>query len=707
LTALLLVMAVVIMLIVSIVYNSHINTALLQEIDNLSAANAGTARSLSWLDKREDTIEAYIESLPPLGDKNYLKLIIDSEGEIHHASSGALWANIEEKKSLYQAIHASTHGGSLITASMKFVWVRSKIPATDFELVTLHQENDDSLYEFMDAFGLPLIIMVGIMLWIVIWVSLTLGSLFQRLNAQNIQLEEQSVELKLSHEQAVKANHAKSTFLANMSHEIRTPLTAVIGYSEALLGSDQTKEDRLEAINTIHRSSQHVLQIINQILDLSKIEAEKLEVERVMVLPSQLLSEVSTLMRMQAKEKGLSFDVFYKSPVPETVYTDPTRLKQILINLFSNAVKFTEQGYVHINVSCKPEKQLLSFDVLDSGIGMTSEQSSKVFNAFTQADVSTTRQFGGTGLGLTLSKQFAEKLGGDIYIDSEPGRGSRFTVEVSTGALDNVPFVQDFDGADRQEIKPTPSIQEAYYKGSVLLVEDTIENQQLLGMYLRKLGATVSIAGNGQEAVKLAVAHPFDLILMDMQMPIMNGLDATVCLRECGYTRPIVALTANVTGDDHARCTDAGCDGFLTKPIERARFIQVVSSYLHEADNVTDTLPIYSSLLDEEPEFSGLINNYVSMLPGIVATIREAFEDIDWPRLKTLVHQLKGGGGNYGFNGVSDLAAKLEFQVISQNSSEIEVVLRNLESYVLRIKRCPEQGRESENIIPLHDQNNT
>ena len=698
-------MAVVIFLIVSIVYDSHTNSSLLKEIDNLSATNAGTARSLSWLHRDNESVEEYIEALPPLGSDHYLQLIIDEKGEIHNASTGALWASSEDKQSLYDAVSVSEQGGSLIVSGMKFVWARSKLPGTEYELLTLHQEHDRSLEEFISAFGLPLFIMAGVMFWIVAWVSLTLGSLFKKLNTQNIQLEEQSLALKSSHEQALKANRAKSTFLANMSHEIRTPLTAVIGYSEALLDSDQTKEDRLEAINTIHKSSQHVLQIINQILDLSKIEAEKLEVERVMVLPMQLLSDVSTLMRMQAKEKDLSFDIFYKSPVPETVYTDPTRLKQILINLFSNAVKFTTEGYVHINVTCKREKEVLSFEVVDSGIGMTSEQSDKVFDAFTQADVSTTRQYGGTGLGLTLSKQFAEKLGGNIYVESEPGRGSRFTVEVSTGKLDNVPFVQSFDDSVDRDVNNKPPIQETHYEGAVLLVEDTVENQRLLGMYLRKLGATVTIAGNGQEAVKLAVSHPFDLILMDMQMPVMNGLDATVTLRQCGYTRPIVALTANVTGNDQTRCIDAGCNGFLTKPVDRARFIQVVSGYLHETDIVADTLPVYSSLLDEEPEFAGLINNYVAMLPNMAATIREALDEADWPQLKTLVHQLKGTGGNYGFNGITELAAKLEFQVISKNSSEIEVVLRNLESYIRRIKPCPLKDNDSENIIHFNDHN--
>ena len=494
-----------------------------------------------------------------------------------------------------------------------------------------------------------------------------------------------------------------------MSHEIRTPLTAVIGYSDALLDSDQTKEDRLEAINIIHKSSQHVLHIINQILDLSKIDAERLEVEKAMVLPVQLLTEVSALMRMQAKEKCLSFEVFYKTPMPETIFTDATRLKQILLNLFSNAVKFTQQGHVHIEVSCFPEKQVMSFEVIDSGIGMSREQCEKIFEAFTQADVSTTREFGGTGLGLTLTKQFAELLGGDVYVTSEPDKGSRFAVDINTGKLDNVPFVDDIDSLVSQQahapVNPkTSPAQKQNFKGNVLLVEDTEANQRLMSMYLRKLGATVTIVSNGQEALDHAMATPFDLILMDMQMPVLNGLDATRMLRDYGYSRPIVALTANVSSQDRQNCTEAGCDGFLTKPVDRNRFVQVVASYLSESTAPDDTSPVISQLLEESPDLADLVEEYIGALPGMLQEIRQAEEQGNWNELKKQVHQLKGSGGNYGFLGISELAAKLEFQVIGQHRGEVKELLSELENYCKRIYAGNATEQDS-NITHLHDHN--
>jgi CheY-like chemotaxis protein/HPt (histidine-containing phosphotransfer) domain-containing protein/anti-sigma regulatory factor (Ser/Thr protein kinase) len=404
-----------------------------------------------------------------------------------------------------------------------------------------------------------------------------------------------------------------------------------------------------------------------------------------MVSPVQIINDVSALMRMQANEKNLSFQVNYKTPVPETVLTDPTRLKQILLNLFSNAVKFTSQGSVSIDVSCRAAKHAMSFEVIDTGIGMNKEQMARVFDAFSQADASTTRKYGGTGLGLTLSRQLAEMLGGAITVDSEPGKGSRFMVEIDTGKLDNIPFIDQFDyipAADNNTRLPLP---QKLLSGKVLIVEDTEVNQKLLEIYTSKLGAEVTIAENGKQAIEYALANDYDVVLMDMQMPVMDGLEATRALRESGYTRPIVALTANVSSEDQKKCASAGCDDFLIKPIDRGRFDQVVSGYLRSSIQQPETGPVISALLEETPDIADLVEAYIERLPATVRSIREAAAKTDWDALENVIHRLKGSAGNYGYPELSKLVASLELHVIDRDKPGVDELIGVIIAYCERI----------------------
>jgi signal transduction histidine kinase/CheY-like chemotaxis protein len=699
---LLVVTVLVVLLTASVVYDSHKHSILRQDMHSIALLNSIMAGSLARRNSGTIDEAVYLDALRKAGTGNSLFLLQDTNTSLLDVSTDAIELPGDVRDRLIAALHDSDTGGYIFADGMKYVWAQAAIQNTPYTLITVHQDHDVILEDFMQDFGLPLLILAVLLFWIVVWISLTLEALFKKLGAQNAQLEAQSLALSESRDQALEGSKAKSTFLANMSHEIRTPLTAVIGYSEALLDSDQTKEDRIEAIRTIHKSSQHVLNIINQILDLSKVEAGKIEIERVMVSPVQLLDEVSALMRMQAREKGLSFDVFFKTPVPEMVITDPTRLKQILLNLFSNAVKFTAEGYVHINVRCLAEKQTLLFEVVDSGIGMSEEQCAHVFGAFTQADASTTRQYGGTGLGLTLARQFAEMLGGGIEVASEPGRGSCFTVAINTGALDNVNFIKDFTPSLNQSDMVTEPETQVTFTGEVLLVEDVGDSQHLLDMYLRKLGATVTVADNGQQAFELAQERLFDLILMDMQMPVMNGLDATHMLREHGYPGPIVALTANVSSEAREQCAAAGCDGFLTKPIDRVRFNQLVSSYLQPSIAAEDMSPVISQLLEDNPNLGEMVDGFVERLPETLDNIRHAMQQPDWRELKELVHQIKGTGGLYGYPGITDIAARLEFQIISQQRAGVEEVMHELKTYCARIVAGRKSGRAG-NITHIHD----
>ncbi len=390
-------------------------------------------------------------------------------------------------------------------------------------------------------------------------------------------------------EKIAKASaEAKSTFLANMSHEIRTPLTAIIGYSESLRDATLDKEEASDAINTVVRSSQHLLRIINDILDFSKIEANKLEIECLEIDLFLLLTEIESYFGMMAHNKGLQFDIRYHFPLPRKINSDPTRLKQVLLNLCSNALKFTDKGSVVIDVSFDSANAQMYFAVCDTGIGLSETQMAHLFEAFTQADTSTTRNYGGTGLGLTISKQLAELMGGTIKVDSTPGMGSRFTLSISSGHLDNIQWVNSQQDAKLSATEDGPKLDVPRLKGHILYAEDGLDNQRLARLLLKPTGAELSIVENGKLAVEFVATHPdIDLILMDMQMPVMNGVDATKLIRDTGFSKPIIAFTANVMKEEVARYAEIGCDSCLSKPIEKEKFYQTLDSYLGTGETLS------------------------------------------------------------------------------------------------------------------------
>jgi len=397
--------------------------------------------------------------------------------------------------------------------------------------------------------------------------------------------------LKQATHVAETANRAKSEFLANMSHEIRTPMTAILGYAEYLLnekGVASASPERVECIRTIQRNGAYLLALINDILDLSKIEAGKLEIERIACSPLRIIPEVIAMLRVRAEAKNLSLTAEFAGPIPETIQSDPTRLRQILFNLVGNAVKFTEAGSVRVVtelIGADRQDPKLQIRVIDTGIGLTQAQIGRLFQPFTQADASTTRKYGGSGLGLTIGKRLAEMLGGTITVDSESGKGSTFCITVDTGPLDGVRLLES----------PRPPVLSSFTDESpagnqltlncrVLLAEDGPDNQRLISVVLKKAGAQVTLADNGRIAVReiLAAAEsgaPYDVVLMDMQMPELDGYGATRELRAAGCKMPVIALTAHaMTGDRH-KCLAAGCTDYMTKPIDREKLIALVAKY--------------------------------------------------------------------------------------------------------------------------------
>jgi len=399
---------------------------------------------------------------------------------------------------------------------------------------------------------------------------------------------------------AEAATKSKGEFLANMSHEIRTPMTAILGFTDVLLGEDgldRAPPERVQALETIQRNGQYLLSLLNDILDLSKIEAGKPDVERTTCSPIEVLAGVASLMRVRARAKNVPLTIEYLGAIPAQIQSDPIRLRQILINLVGNAFKFTETGGVRVAarlVGNPDGPPRLQFDVVDTGIGMTPEQLTRLFQPFVQADSSTTRKSGGTGLGLTISKRLAELLGGDITVTSTWGKGSTFSVTVETGPLEGVAMLENAaEVATQRKPPPKAAAVDIELDGRILLAEDGPDNQRLISFLLKKAGAEVTLAENGQVAVENALAarnkkNAFDVILMDMQMPVMDGYTATARLREAGYDGPIVALTAHAMEGDEQKCRRAGCDGYATKPIDRAKLLGTIAGYLGKATEASD-----------------------------------------------------------------------------------------------------------------------
>jgi signal transduction histidine kinase len=408
-------------------------------------------------------------------------------------------------------------------------------------------------------------------------------------------------ELSLAKERAEAANRAKTAFLANISHEIRTPMTAILGYTDLLLDPERHAEDRAEWMRTIRRNGDHLLSLINDILDLSKIEAGKLEIEWRSCAPAEIVRDVLALVSRSALDKGLELRVEYAGPVPATIRTDPTRLRQILVNLVANAIKFTSEGSVLVVVAHEPAGEKvpsrLRVDVIDTGIGIPRHKLQSIFEPFSQGDVSTTRKYGGSGLGLTISRKLARILGGDLTARSRPGRGSTFRVTVETGDLAGIEMLEGLPETTLAAIpaqapqssaaEESPARQGAVagMAGRVLVAEDGPDNQKLIKAFLGRAGLEVDLVGNGALAVEralgaLADGKPYDLILMDMQMPVMDGYEATQRLRGEGYQRPIIALTAHAMDSDRQRCLEAGCNDYSTKPIHRGRLLELVTQWL-------------------------------------------------------------------------------------------------------------------------------
>jgi len=495
-------------------------------------------------------------------------------------------------------------------------------------------------------------------------------------------VKDRTQELQLAVEEADRANKAKSRFLANMSHEIRTPLTAIVGFAESLQDDQLDSDTQDKYLNTIIHSGKHLTKIINDVLDLSKIEAEKIELEKLSVDPFIVAAEVESLIAGQAQRKGLAFKLDYIFPLPRHIETDPIRLRQILINLCGNAIKFTSEGKVTLQMQFNSETQELSFNVIDTGIGINEQQLDKIFSPFTQADASTTRKYGGTGLGLTLSCKLAKLLGGNLKAESTENEGSCFSLNMQTGFIQPNSLTNKLPDIISTQQTSKPAAAPAL-KGNILLAEDTPELQVLATSFIQKTGADVTLVENGEQAVNAALRQKFDLILMDMQMPVLDGYSAVSKLRSHGYDNPIVAMTANTLKQDHDKAINAGCDHFVGKPIDRSKLYEVLSLYLKKGVNGTS---LRSKLLEEEPDLIDLVEKFSQKLPEYISSLDQALKSDNIDKLSKELHVLKGMGGSYGFPMVSEIAEKMETHIRNNNLPVIPSLLQNLREIASRIQ---------------------
>ncbi|MDE3272893.1 hybrid sensor histidine kinase/response regulator [Pseudoalteromonas sp. G4] len=480
--------------------------------------------------------------------------------------------------------------------------------------------------------------------------------------------------------EAEQANHLKSRFLANMSHEIRTPLTAIMGFTETILGQESNNK-KAKYLSTVLRNSKHLLELINNILDLSKIEADKLEVETRVVELMPFINDIKSIIEPMALDKELALSLNIDYPLPSIIHSDETRLKQVLLNICTNAVKFTEKGEVAINVRYSPSTEKLIFTVTDSGIGMSQQEQERAFKPFEQADISTTRKFGGTGLGLCIAKNLAQILGGDITVTSKLSEGSKFEIIVATNNQNHKVAMVSSANSAKAMLKEESIAHAQQFEGNILVAEDNKDNQDLIRLLLSQWGISPDFANNGAEAVEQALTNDYDLILMDMQMPVMGGLEATQMLRNAAYDGPIVALTANVMKNDVDAYLEAGCDKALAKPIDKVQLEQTLQQYLSlERDSQQN----WEELFQGE-RFKQISDNYKSKLPNLLKQIAQLNEQQDLNELLALSHSIKGSAGCFGFNHISDAAAELESCIREHNEEGLDYHILKLEQAIIFI----------------------
>lgn len=484
-----------------------------------------------------------------------------------------------------------------------------------------------------------------------------------KVESRTKELKQANFHLEQSNSKLVEASNAKGWFLANMSHEIRTPLTSIIGYADGILLGDIDKSEQARVIQIIGENGNHLLNVINDILDISKIEANKLDFESIPTPLFSVLANIESIVGKRARDKGLAFHLEYQYPLPAQIYTDPTRLKQILFNLTNNALKFTEQGYIGLLVMVEQQKLLIK--VKDSGEGISPEQQARLFVPFSQADSSINRRFGGTGLGLSISQRLAHGLGGKIEVNSAPRKGSTFSLNIDLKVVEDSPSINSvseiWQSTPAKSIKPTtlPS-----FAGSkVLLADDHPSNRELIALMLKRMNIEVTKVANGKEVLDRVFYQKFDLLLLDIHMPEMDGIEALRQLRAAGNTTPVVALTANNMKHEIEHYMRIGFSAHLAKPLARHHFVATLSKYLLREGLVDSPL--------QKSDMLSLIKDYQQDLREQISKIEQAWQKRNLPLLAEISHRISGSAGSFGFDLVGSKFADIEQSALQEDELAI------------------------------------
>ncbi|MEM7475722.1 MAG: ATP-binding protein, partial [Planctomycetota bacterium] len=505
-------------------------------------------------------------------------------------------------------------------------------------------------------------------------------------------LRETQSKLEKAKVVAERASESKSDFLACMSHEIRTPMSAVLGFTEILQTRDIEPETQTLYLRRIQSNGEHLLALINDVLDFSKIEADRLQVEQLPCNALELTIDAVAALESRAAEKSIELQVAAESLIPETIHTDPTRLRQIVMNLVGNAIKFTEKGGVEVALSFlnSAEDPQLVIQVKDTGIGISKKQIDKIFDPFTQADASTTRQFGGTGLGLSICKRLSEALGGGIEIESVPELGSKFTVTIATGKLDES---TRYIGSMEESSTTTPRVPQAEISlagKKILVADDVSANREIIEYLLSSAGADVQLVENGQQALEAANQQSLDLIVLDMQMPVKDGYSTARELRATGCSKPIVAMTANNLQGDREKCIQAGCDDYLTKPIDFDLLLNTADRLCNSASQATAKEKIGESsnrsstqpMLPTDTELRPFCRDFLVELFSRLDQIDSIVQNRELDDLLPITHEIRGSSGTLNFTLIEEAMERMEDAISNQDRHEaVEHFERFLKAY--------------------------
>ena len=466
------------------------------------------------------------------------------------------------------------------------------------------------------------------------------------------ELREANYLLEQTNSDLIEASNAKGRFLATMSHEIRTPLTSIIGYADGILLGDIDKAEQERVTKIIAENGNHLLRVINDILDIGKIEANKLDFESIPTPLFSVLAQIESVVGKRARDKGLAFHLEYEYPLPAQINTDPTRLKQILFNLTNNAIKFTEQGYIGLSVSVLDN--LLQIKVKDSGEGISAQQQELLFQPFTQADSSINRRFGGTGLGLSISRRLANGLGGDIIVASAPRKGSTFTLSINLAVVQDSPWINNV--TEIWQSTPTKSVLPVtlpnFVGNKILLADDHPNNRELISILLKRMNITVIEVENGKQVLETVFYQKFDLILLDIHMPQMDGTEALKQIRAAGNHTPIIALTANNMKHEIEHYMRLGFSDHLSKPISRQDFISKLSLYLSKHGEIDSPL--------HQGDMVKLIRDYQQDLGDQVDNLEKALGQGDLTIISEISHKIRGSAGSFGFDIIAQKFADIE-----------------------------------------------